>query len=325
MLKKTKLFLVILCAAALLLGCTVTAFATDDELEINSVASAAVGDTVTYSLYLSDADDPVEGIQMYIYYDPDYLTVDPESLTYEKFDGVVQNADNENFVTFNWTDITNLADFSSKALLVSVDFTVTQAGSAEIAEFIQELYGDDMTYLKAYTLTYDISVNGEVVSSDNTPVIATDDDIINNRQGGFINYLDGMGEENSPNAGDDHDAVIGDKELGTMYVTEVVNANEVIDVESDSSVSKYIIIAAVVIIIAAIVVVLILMNKSKNNQPADNSFGGEDVPQLENEIEAEPVQESAPDVEDVPQNDNEIEAEPEQENAADGDTEVLTE
>ena len=267
MFNQIKKFSSFVFAMVIALSCTVTAFAADDELTINSDATVNVGDKITFSLYLSDCTEPVQGIQMYICYDKEYLTVDPDSMKYEKFDGVIQNPNLDNYVTFNWTNVIDLADFSNKALLVSVDFEVVKGGTTEITDFVQELYGSDMTYLKSYKLTYDISVNGENLVSDKTPIVNKDEGIINNHQGAFINYEDGMGEDNTPNK-DNHQAVKGNVEKGTQIVSNIVDVTKTVDVtqSSGSNTVTIIVIAAAAVVVLAIVAVMIVKRKDKSTE-----------------------------------------------------------
>lgn len=273
MFNKIKKFSSFVFAMMIALSCTATVFAADDELIINSDATVNVGDKITFSMYLSDCTEPVQGIQMYICYDKEFLTVDPDSMKYEKFDGVIQNPNLDNYVTFNWTNVIDLADFSKKAMLVSVDFEVIKGGETEISDFIQELYGSDMTYLKSYKLSYGISVNGKDVVSDKTPIVNADENIINNHQGAFINYEDGMGENNSPNK-DNHQAVKGKIENGTQIVSNVVDVTKTVDVpQGDNSNSvTFIVIAAAAVVVLAIIAVMVVKKKDNPTETQNNEY-----------------------------------------------------
>lgn len=130
------------------------------------------------------------------------------------------------------------------------------------------MYGDDMTYLKSYKWTYDISVNDETIVSDKVPPISDNQEIINEKQGSFINYIDGMGEDNSPNK-DEHQAVTG--------VVEVTQYKEVTKTTTTSGSMVYIIAAAAVIIVALAVVAIIVVKKrdDANLQQATNSLAND--------------------------------------------------
>ena len=234
-------------------------FAANDDLKINTDANVKVGDKITYTIYMSDCKELIEGIQMHIFYDKDYLKLDKNSLKLNMFDGATKNTDNDGYIMFLWSNITQLADFSDKEVLVSADFEVLKSGSTAITEFVEQLYGDDMTYIKSYKMTYDISVNGKVILSDKAPLIKKEAAVINNYQGDFINYIDGMGEENSPNK-DNHPAVTGVR-------TTVKLNNGVVDAtnaQGDTNDSSVIIVIAFIIVAFAIIAVIIAKRKSKS-------------------------------------------------------------
>lgn len=267
-LKKT--FAGILSVVLVLLS-SFTAFA-EDSLMINSEAKANVGDKVQYSLYLGDCTEGIIGGQMYVYYDKDCLQINTESAEYEVLDGVVDNLKCDGYMTFNWSNIMELADFSKKSGLVSLEFEVLKAGNADIRFFVQDLYGEDMTYLKSYTFTYDLSVNGTDVIKDAVPLIVEDSNILNNRQGSFINYLDGMGEENSPNK-DNHRAVKGDINAGTQKITKATNVTKKVANLTDGN--AVIITVSVIAIIGAIIVVIVLKRKENAKESAVTAVNAE--------------------------------------------------
>ena len=79
----------------------------DSVLTINQEGKVEVGKTVTFTLYLSDA-DPVEGFQLELFYDKDHLKYKKGSLNFEKFDSVFYNEGIEGRLLMNYTSITNL-------------------------------------------------------------------------------------------------------------------------------------------------------------------------------------------------------------------------
>ncbi len=243
----------------MMLSATVTAFSAEAELTINGEAQVKVGDTVKFSLYLSECTEDIIGFELRLFYDKECLQMDPNSITYEKFDGVIHNTNIPGKFPTSWTNISQPADFSSKALFLSAEFNVVKAGDAEISYFVTDMYGDDMTYLKSYKWTYDISVNDEAVVSDKTPPISRDEETLKTKQGSFINYIDGMGEENSPNKGE-HEA-IRTTEIVTHY-KEVTQNNP----SGNSNVNMtYIIIGvAIGIIVIAIVAIMIVKKRDES-------------------------------------------------------------
>lgn len=258
----------ILISTWLVLTCTVSVFAAES-LKINDKTDAAVGDTVNYTLNLSDCKDKLEGIQMYVTYDKNYLKIDGDSLKFDNLDSVISNTKLDGYMTFNWTNVQNLVSFSSKKALMSVNFEVLKSGSTDIKCFVKEMYGDDMTYFKSYKMTTDISVNGTVTSKDQTPIITDDESFVNNHQGGFVNYEDGMGEENTPNSSN-HKAVTGDAKKGTQYVTYVQDVTKTVSATgTNNSNTTIFVVAAIVIILAAIVVIAIRKRKSDKSHSND--------------------------------------------------------
>lgn len=59
------------------------------------------------------------------------------------------------------------------------------------------MYDSDMNTLTAYTITYDIKLDGETVVSEKTPIVEEAEKYINTYQGNFINYIDGKGNDNT--------------------------------------------------------------------------------------------------------------------------------
>ena len=242
-------FAAVLAALCLCLS-VITAFAAKGELTINEEAAAKKGDTVAYTLNMGDCVEELAGIQMQLMYDSDYLEVDADSLRFPKMSGVVSNAKLDDVILFTWTDVMNLADFSKTAPLVTVDFKVKKAGDTAITYFITEMYGSDITYLKRFTLTNDIAVNGETVVEGATPLVVGDLDMQNQYQGDFVNYADGKGVQNG--AGENHVAITGvTKASGT--------AEKIVDVtQGEDNTMTIITVVAIIVVVLAIIAVVIL-------------------------------------------------------------------
>lgn len=257
-------------AVAILMSITVTAFAAD-ELTINGEAKVKVGDKVKFSLYLDECTEEIIGYEMRILFDHEYLELDTDSITYDKFNGVMQNLEVEDCLPFCWTNISQPADFSKKALFISLEFDVLKAGETEISQFVTDMYGDDMTYLKSYKWTYDVSVNDETILTDKVPLVSQDEEILSEKQGSFVNYVDGMGEENTPNK-DDHQAVTGVVKR-TQSVTEIVDVTQYQNVSGSSSGSgsTILIIAIAVIIVVLAAVAIIIVKKRDDSAQAESS------------------------------------------------------
>lgn len=271
--KKHFVKIISLCFTAvfmLSLMTSVTVFAADDELTINSEAKVNVGDKIKYTLYLSDTKEDIIGFELRMFYDHNYLELDKDSVNYGKFDGVIHNLNLEDKIPINWTNISTPISFASKAEFLSMEFKVLKGGETEISQFVSEMYGDDMTYLKSYKWTYDITVNDKTIVKDQTPVISDDEQTLEKNQGSFINYIDGMGEENTPNK-DNHQAVVG-AASGTRIATEYVDVTRYENVTSGGSFNMMpiIVIVAVVVVAGAIVAILIIKKRDDAKITSEN-------------------------------------------------------
>ena len=128
MLKKIKTAIAYCSAMLMIVAATMSANAAN-EVTINDSANVAVGDTFTYSMFISDAQSGIMGMQAYVFYDTDYLEIDTSSISFETLNGVIYNGNLDGYMTFNFSDINNYADFSSRSQLVSMNFKVKKAGN----------------------------------------------------------------------------------------------------------------------------------------------------------------------------------------------------
>ena len=267
--KKYLVKIISLCFVSVLilsLMTSMTVFAADDELTVNSDAKVKVGDKIKYTLYLSDTKEDIIGFELRMFYDHNYLELDKDSMNYGKFDGVIHNLNLEDKIPINWTNISTPISFANKAEFLSMEFKVLKGGETEISQFVSEMYGDDMTYLKSYKWSYDITVNDKTIVKDKTPVISDDKQTLEKNQGSFINYIDGMGEENTPNK-DNHQAV-----LGTQIATQYIDVTRYENVSSDGSFNMMpiFVIVAIVVIIGAIIAILIIKKRDDTKITSEN-------------------------------------------------------
>ena len=213
--------------------------AADDVLTINGEGKVNVGDTVKFTLYLDETKEDIIGFELRLFYNSEYLKFDKKSLT----------------------------SFAAKDVFLSCEFEAIKGGEASIEYFVTEMYGDDMTYLKSYKWTYDLEVNGKKVITDGVPPITSDEETLNERQSSFINYVDGMGEENTPNK-DNHESVEG-KHHATynVYENDVIEVTRYEDVENSPAKNpNFWILAIGIPVIAALVIaaiVIVIKNKKK--------------------------------------------------------------
>ena len=277
--KKIKNMLSILFVAVL----TVSAFcipasAAEDDLTI-SVSSdekdsvtAKVGDTVKYALYMTDTKEEVIGAAMSFFYNDEYLKLNADSINCESFKNAIGN--------FTWTDVQNPVKLNGDKALVSAEFKVLKGGKTDLSYFISDMYGDDMTYLKSYKITCKLWVNGKEVEDSAVPIV--NDDTANSEkiQGDFVNYIDGMGEENSPNKDDHKSVVVEKKYISTQQNSQVVDVTKVVESSANGSGSNttlIIIIAIVVVLIAAGAIIFVKKKDEKKNKAADNNAMSDDA------------------------------------------------
>lgn len=209
--KKFLSIITVTCVLTSMLIVSAVSASATGQLVINKKAKANVGDKVKYILYLADTDEEIEGFEMNLNFDPEYLETNNDSIKLPKIDSAMKNIV-KGEVFLNWTNVFKKLNFSDKQEFLDIEFTVKKAGNTDITKFIKEIYGDDMTYLKSYTWTYDLVINDDTVIKDEPPLITTDEKLISQYQGAYINYVDGKGEKNSPEEGD-HQAVTVDNNL----------------------------------------------------------------------------------------------------------------
>ena len=209
--KKFLSIITVTCVLTSMLIVSAVSAGATGQLVINKKAKANVGDKVKYILYLADTDEEIEGFEMNLNFDPEYLETNNDSIKLPNIDSAMKNIV-KGEVFLNWTNVFKKLNFSDKQEFLDIEFTVKKAGNTDITKFIKEIYGDDMTYLKSYTWTYDLVINDDTVIKDEPPLITTDEKLISQYQGAYINYVDGKGEKNSPEEGD-HQAVTVDNNL----------------------------------------------------------------------------------------------------------------
>ena len=209
--KKFLSIITVTCVLTSMLIVSAVSAGATGQLVINKKAKANVGDKVKYILYLADTEEEIEGFEMNLNFDPEYLETNYDSIKLPKIDSAMKNIV-KGEVFLNWTNVFKKLNFSDKQEFLDIEFTVKKAGNTDITKFIKEIYGDDMTYLKSYTWTYDLVINDDTVIKDEPPLITTDEKLISQYQGAYINYVDGKGEKNSPEEGD-HQAVTVDNNL----------------------------------------------------------------------------------------------------------------
>ena len=260
--KKFLKTLTSLCMVAFIIAVSAVSGFAESSLTLNGIDGVQKGDKVSYSLYLGDCKDEVVGFHMYIYYDKEYLSVDEDSLSFNDLDGqVVYNAKSDDGIIFNYSNVSTPADFSAEKLFASVDFKVLKGGKTDISFFISELYGMDMTYLKEYSFTYDLAVNGKEKINHQPPVVTNHKEFIDKNQGAFINYVDGKGEKNGKKTQNgQRETILGSTAKPTQLQVQDVTKDESKDL------TKIIVPVVVALLVLAIVGVIILRKALSGNK-----------------------------------------------------------
>lgn len=286
-----------ICIAVLVILASVTTAFAEDSLKINDAEKTVEkGDKIKFTLNLADTTEDVIGFELRVFYDPEKLELIKGSVTSDTFDTLFYNDELSGKIPLNWTDFNNPVNCAEKTPFFSCEFNVLDGGDAKMSYFVTELYGDDMTYLKSYTWTYDITKGDESIISDGVLPITDDEDTLNNRQAQFINYVDGKGEENTPNKGN-HESVVG-KPHSTAIQEDVVEVTRYEDVEnSDSAETKnsgspWIFIAIAVPVIGALIAVAIIISRKKSNKSSANVDDDIDEPKFDAVAEQEAMEEA---------------------------------
>ena len=280
----------IISAACLILqifSLTVTSVSAADELTLNKKAKAKTGDKINYTLYLADTEEEIEGFEMQMRFDKDKLEIDSDSFSFPNINGVVENVVGGD-VFINWTNISNKLNFSEKKVFLSVDFSVKAGGETSITQFVKEMYGSNMGYLKKFTWTYSVKLNDKEVIKDQPPLL-TDIEIVkaNNLQGAYVNYADGKGEENGGDAANREAVTDPDSNLlqnrdneqqnmagqtATRIVQDIQDVTRVVEKDGKSQgLPVGVIVGIAVVVIVGLVVLAVPLSKkhkkNNNNEP----------------------------------------------------------
>ncbi len=267
-----------------------TAFA-EDTLKINDAKDTVKkGDTVHFTLNLADTRENVAGFELRLFYDPKKLEFVKDSIKSESFDTLFCNPSKEGKINLQWTDLSNPVNCSDKTEIFSCDFKAIDGGDAEISYFVTELFGENNNNsetLKSFSWTYDLATGDDKIVSDGVLPISKDPDTLANRQSKYINYVDGKGEENSPNRGN-HESVVGNR------ADQNADADSnVVDVTKDNSgTNPWIFVAIAVPVIIALIVVAIILAKRKNKESDDDFDDDVDEPKFDLNAEQQAMEEA---------------------------------
>lgn len=242
----------------------IPAFATEG-VTVNGQATQ-VGETVTYTLSISDAQQRVVGLDCVFFYDQDVLKLTDVNVDNIGSNTVVNdNQNNNGTVIMNNSFIENGKGLvcKDKTELTTLTFEVVGSGDAEITYTMRYLYDIETVNIYDYTLTYDLSVGDAPVIENQPPVLADEEDfeqipdLENFDRGDFENNVEGTGSgikpTASPNAGNNN--ANGDSS-GTDGTPD----------EPSKGVIFAIAAGGIIVILIAVLVVVKLTNDKKNSK-----------------------------------------------------------
>ncbi|MDR0914522.1 MAG: cohesin domain-containing protein [Oscillospiraceae bacterium] len=279
-LRLSSLFLV---AFVLLLGTFPVAMAASATINGKAVD---VGKEVTYILYLGDVPDPIEAIDMSIYYDSDVLEYVNRSYVSMGFpSGMANPGGIKGESLLNASNIYGY-DFSKTKEVLRITYKVISPGSTDITYKIRHLntiYEDAPgEYLSRYVLTYTLRTDKAEIIVTEPPIINTDPQY-SNENGVFVMQPDGLGADNGkpldpertnpekratkPDAG--QDAVIDEN-------GNVISNGQAANSASGGSQANIIVIVVIILILLPAAIALIVVfasraiNKDGNEKNDDN-------------------------------------------------------
>jgi hypothetical protein len=238
-----------------------------------------VGDEVTYVLYLGEVPDPIESVNLSLYYNSDVLEYVEDSFSSEGFDrGLIANPDGvKGESLMNAVNIRGF-DFTTTKEVIRITYKVIAPGSTDITYAIKDMntiYEDKPgDYVSRYVLTYSIFADESEIIATQPPIINTDPKYADER-GYFVNREDGLGADNGEPL--DPDRTDPAKRATTPDIGQDVvideNGNVIensngtpAEAAGNSSVSSVIVIIVVVLLVllAAIVLIVILASRAIN-------------------------------------------------------------
>lgn len=125
--------------------------AEEKKCKVNDVEFSS-GDTITYTLEISQANDKFSGIDISIYYDPDCLELNTEKVSVPVFKNALFNSDLKGEIRFNAIDIVDGFDFTNGGVVISAPFKIKdgEKQSSDITFSIRELYDMDSNNMTDY-------------------------------------------------------------------------------------------------------------------------------------------------------------------------------
>ena len=126
---------------------------------------------------------------------------------FSSFPGAVVNPNKQNdgMIYMNYSNPSELLDFSKPKEIGKLQFEVIAEGESNIEYYIQYIFDYDMVNIYDYTITYSLSVDGAEKIADKTPLLAdinevlkSVDDSVKFDVGDFENNVEGTGSGIKP-------------------------------------------------------------------------------------------------------------------------------
>ena len=147
-------FSLLLAVTTLALGCTLAISATAEEnVCVVNDAQFKVGDTLTYTLKISEAGEKFSGIDISVYYDPECLEPDRERISVPVFKNAIFNSELNGEIRFNAIDVSSGFDLTKGGTVISAPFKVKEGAkdSTDITFSVREVYGMDLEVSSSLT------------------------------------------------------------------------------------------------------------------------------------------------------------------------------
>lgn len=211
-----KRFISLMIAALMLLASFAVVSASAAEAA-QTIIDVNAGDTVSYSLTVSDLPEKVVGCDFSIYYDSSVLSVDSVAdftgSTDESDHRAVINADIDGEVRGNWSILSGVS-FDGGKDIATVNFTAKSGGSTHVNYYVRYLYPDSMIEFTTYKFTCTVTVNGATVLDNAAPELNVDEA---QTSGEFVNSVSGdssdAGVNTASNSGNGSNGEVNENEV----------------------------------------------------------------------------------------------------------------
>ena len=182
---KMKKLISLLCVLAMTVAIVAIGVVSASADVPSTVLDVKKGDTVKYSLALSDVPERIVGCDFSVYYDADAFKLDSvadfsDSTNDEDWQATI-NPDLKGEVRGNWSILKGV-DFSKKRNIVTLNLTAQKDTSAHISYFVRYMYDNtvfdspERPQIDQYQFACDVSVNGAAVIQNAQPELNVEEE-----------------------------------------------------------------------------------------------------------------------------------------------------